>query len=330
LTEAASIYERYTVELSRACDFLLRKYGRAIADYEAAISLDPKNAAAYYNRGIAYQAKGDLDRAIADYGQAVVLDPKYTSAYNNLGNAYQAKGDIERAIASYDAAVRLDPAHATTYNNRGDAYQNKGDLDSAIADYNEAIHLDPGYLHAYQGRAGAYFAKGDFAPAAADDSEVIRLDAKNADAFSSRGRANLYAGASPSALADFRKASELDPKDAYAALWLEIANRRSNLPSQLAKAVPLIDMTKWPAPVIRLFLGQSTFEAALAAANDPDPDTEKGQVCEANFYGGEFELQQGKKDEAARLFRLAASNCPMTFTERDAADAELKAGSLKP
>jgi acyl-CoA dehydrogenase family member 9 len=37
LTEAASIYERYTVELSRACDFLLRKHGRSIADQQHAL-----------------------------------------------------------------------------------------------------------------------------------------------------------------------------------------------------------------------------------------------------------------------------------------------------
>jgi hypothetical protein len=51
-----------------------------------------------------------------------------------------------------------------------------------------------------------------------------------------------------------------------------------------------------------------TPEAVLAAADDPDANTKKDQVCEANFYSGEFALLQGAKDEAARLFRLAASS----------------------
>ena len=37
LRDSAAMYERYTVELSRACDFLLRKYGRAIADQQHAL-----------------------------------------------------------------------------------------------------------------------------------------------------------------------------------------------------------------------------------------------------------------------------------------------------
>jgi acyl-CoA dehydrogenase family protein 9 len=37
LRDAAVIYERYTVELSKACDFLLRRFGRSIADQQHAL-----------------------------------------------------------------------------------------------------------------------------------------------------------------------------------------------------------------------------------------------------------------------------------------------------
>jgi lipoprotein NlpI len=84
-------------------------------------------------------------------------------------------------------------------------------------------------------------------------------------------------------------------------------------------------MTKWPGPVIGLYLGQMTPKAVLAAADDPDANKKKGQVCEANFYTGELVLQRGAKDEARRLFRLAADDCPKNSDERSAANAELKA-----
>jgi lipoprotein NlpI len=84
-------------------------------------------------------------------------------------------------------------------------------------------------------------------------------------------------------------------------------------------------MTKWPAPVIRLYLSQSTLAAVLAAADNPDANIKKGQVCEANFFGGEFALQRGRKDEARRLLDLAAEDCPKTFIEYNSAKAELKA-----
>jgi lipoprotein NlpI len=84
-------------------------------------------------------------------------------------------------------------------------------------------------------------------------------------------------------------------------------------------------MMKWPAPVIRLFLGQTTPAEVLAAADSPDAKTRMGQVCEANFYSAELALQQGAKEESARLFRLAAAACPREFVERPAASAELNA-----
>ena len=43
--------------------------------------------------------KGDLDRAIADFSEAIRLDPKLAAAYFNRGNAYDDKGDAGKAIA---------------------------------------------------------------------------------------------------------------------------------------------------------------------------------------------------------------------------------------
>jgi len=68
-------------------------------------------------------------------------------------------------------------------------------------------------------------------------------------------------------------------------------------------------MTTWPAPVIRLYLGQITPEAVLAAAENPDADIRTRQVCEASFFIGELALQRDAKDEALRRFRLAAVDC---------------------
>src|SRR5882724_10035228 len=53
----------------------------AIADYNEAIRLDPKNAAAYNNRGFAYGQKGDYDKALADFSEAIRLKPDYAVAY---------------------------------------------------------------------------------------------------------------------------------------------------------------------------------------------------------------------------------------------------------
>ena len=290
-------------------------------------------AEAYKHRGIAYAEKGDLDRAIGDFSEALRLEPEDAQAYYNRGIMYSDKGDdvrySDRAIADFTEALRLDPKFANAYGNRGLVYASKGDLDRALADYNEALNIRPGAVD-YYNRGNAHFAKGDLNRAITDYNDAIRLDPKYDDVYLARGRAYLYSGNLAKALADMSPASEVDPKDAYRALWVDIVGQRNNVPSRLSHAISTIDMTSWPAPVIRMFLGQMTPAEVLAAADVRDLRKKRARLCEANFYSGELALRQGAREEAARLFRLAASDCPLTFAERDAANAELKALSKSP
>ena len=177
----------------------------------------------------------------------------------------------------------------------------------------------------YDDRGNAYRARGVIARAIADFIEAIRLDPKSADAYHNRGLTYLYSGSLDKALADVSGASELDPQDAYKALWADIVAQRNNASSPLSQASARIDMTPWPAPIVRSFLGRMPPDAVLAAADHADAKKKKSQVCEANFYSGELALRLKAKDEAVRLFRLAASDCAKDVNEWFAANAELKA-----
>ncbi|MGP0089477.1 MAG: tetratricopeptide repeat protein [Xanthobacteraceae bacterium] len=275
------------------------------------------------------QQSADPDRGIA--GCTHIIEARgeaarsRTIAYYNRGNAHYAKGDYDRAIADYTEAIWLDPTSPLVFNNRGKAYLGEGDLDRAIADYDEAIRLDPLSANPFNNRGKAYLGKGDYGRAIADYTEVIRLDPKNADGYRLRGIAHLYGGTPAAALADVSQASEVDPKDGYNALWLDIVGRRNHIPSRLSQTSAKLDMTAWPAPVIRMFLGQMTPAGVLAAADDPDPSKKKGRLCEASFYGGELALLTSARDEVTRLLQTAASDCPKNFDEWGAANVELKA-----
>lgn len=65
-------------------------YDRAIADYDAAITLGPGNPEYHSYRGLAYDRKKDYDRAIADHSEAIRLNKVGTQYrhYNDRGNAY--------------------------------------------------------------------------------------------------------------------------------------------------------------------------------------------------------------------------------------------------
>jgi lipoprotein NlpI len=297
---------------------------RALSDCNEAIRIDRSYAAAYVNRGNAYLNKADPDHAFGDFDEAIRLDPKNAWAYNARGNFYESKGDFDHALSDFNESIRLDPNYAIALFARGNWYKRKGDFDHALADLNESIRLDPNYAMAYFARGSVSYITGNNPGALEDFTKSIRLDPDNAAAYFNRGVAYfVIGGRNADAEADFRKASELNPRDAYTALWLDLAERRNNVPSHLAQAARQLDMTAWPIPVIHQFLGEMNQAQTFAAAYDVDPKTRLGQTCEANFYGGEFALLNKNKPEALRLLRLAASDCPRGFVESTAAVAEL-------
>jgi lipoprotein NlpI len=122
-------------------------FDKAIADYDEAIKLDPKDAHGYSNRCFTHNSKNELDLAMADCDQAIKLDPKLARAYSNRGVIFFAKQDYDRAISDYSEAIHLDVNYAPTYAKRGIAYDDKQDYQHAISDYNQALLLDPRYSY---------------------------------------------------------------------------------------------------------------------------------------------------------------------------------------
>ncbi len=151
-------YSDYSAEdyFSFGVGFSQRKaHEKAIEYYDKAIELNPKFAAADYNRGVARMDSGDYQGAIADYDKAIELNPQSAEAYNNRGNARMASGDQQGAIADYDKVIELNPQDAEAYYNRGVVRSASGDHQGAIADYDKAIELNPQLAEAYNNRGNA-------------------------------------------------------------------------------------------------------------------------------------------------------------------------------
>ena len=89
-------------------------------DAAAPKALDAKALTA---RGEGFSAKGDLDRAIADYDAALKIDPSFAEALNSRAMAWRAKGDRRKALADLDAALRLKSDFETARLNRKMLFQ---------------------------------------------------------------------------------------------------------------------------------------------------------------------------------------------------------------
>jgi tetratricopeptide (TPR) repeat protein len=100
---------------------LLAEGGRlpiAIEHLETAARLNPNEAQARYNLGVALAGAGRFEEAVASYREAVRLEPNFPPAYNNLGIALEELGRYEDAIGEYERALELDPEFLPAADNR--------------------------------------------------------------------------------------------------------------------------------------------------------------------------------------------------------------------
>ena len=229
------------------------EFDQAVAEYTAAIELNPQYIIAYRNRGNAYRRQGEYERAIADYTSAIGLNLHSQEAYDYYvrGVAYAEHGEYERAITDYTAAIGLNPQFGRAYHNRGnapvnplrpdrllqayynrgDAYYQLGEYGWAIADYSTVIGLNPFAKHYYRW-GNAYIRHYDraiayYTAAIGPNPQLAQPYRGNApskplppnellQAYFNRGRAYAEQGDDDLAIDDYTAAIELDPQFAQA------------------------------------------------------------------------------------------------------------------
>jgi tetratricopeptide (TPR) repeat protein len=180
------------------------------------LRLDPKEAAAFRRRGLAFLTLDNTSAAIADLDKAVRLDPADASSQAALGKARLAANDLELAIAALTESIRLNPSEPRTLLDRARAFRAKGKIDAAMADLDEAIRLDPDQAIAFRNRAQLWYALKDSTRALADYDETIRLDPHSSSTLNSRGLIHGRQKNEAQAISDFSEAIRLDPNYVFA------------------------------------------------------------------------------------------------------------------
>jgi tetratricopeptide (TPR) repeat protein len=153
----------------------------AIIDYTEAIRLNPKDASAFNNRGIALDLSGYHDDAIADFNAAIRLESDYANAYNNRGAAYGMKKDWAHAIADYTEAIRCEPTDPVFYYNRGEINFNLGNYMIALPDFQQALKLSPQMIHAQVAVPLTWYKLGQIKDARTQWQTLITADERYAD-----------------------------------------------------------------------------------------------------------------------------------------------------
>ncbi|MGE5708022.1 MAG: tetratricopeptide repeat protein [Bacteroidota bacterium] len=128
--ETAEIHFELGLELARD-----GHDGEAAAEFRQVVELEPGDAVAWNNLGLALACSDDLDGAIQAYQQAISLRREYVKAHNNLGVAYMKKGQVDWALAHFKQALQLDPTYPEAQTNFQHAMLHKGrfELDESAA-----------------------------------------------------------------------------------------------------------------------------------------------------------------------------------------------------
>ena len=209
----------------------------SIQDHSRAIAAHPRAPGAFYNRGNAHVTAEHYREAIADFDACLAIDPTYVPAYNGRAIARRTMRDYPAAIADYTKVIALQPDDAQAFNNRGIAHWESGMEEAALADYAEAIRLNPGRTKAWFNRSALYSKVGRLDEALSDIDRAIRNDPSNAQLYLHRSRVCVLKGWSQRALEDLTQAEHLAPDDPYHPYEIARLHRREGSPALALEAL---------------------------------------------------------------------------------------------
>ena len=134
----------YYREVDVASDLLKRdQYAAAAVEWGKALELEPDEAPAHNNLGLALVETGRVEEGMEHYRRALELSPGYPEAHNNWGSALMRKRRLPEAVVHFEEALESNPNHASAHVNLGAALAQMGRIDEAIPHLERALDLLP-------------------------------------------------------------------------------------------------------------------------------------------------------------------------------------------
>ena len=158
--DRAPVTDYYRV-IDTASDLLKKNdYPAAAVEWSKALELEPDEALAHNNLGLALVETGKLDEGMAHYRKALELSPGYPEAYNNLGSALVRRRRLPEAVESFENALKSNPDHANAHVNLGAALAQMGRVDEAMPHLERGVELLPQDANAHTNLGLALAMKG--------------------------------------------------------------------------------------------------------------------------------------------------------------------------
>lgn len=118
----------------------------ALEYYESALTIYPESIEAWYNKGMYYQNRGNIEEALNCYRTLHTIDSTWADPYYNEGYIYLLiEENLDSAVYYFEQATHWDPNFFQAFNNLGLAHEKKKDLTSAKYYYSKAVEINPDF-----------------------------------------------------------------------------------------------------------------------------------------------------------------------------------------
>jgi tetratricopeptide (TPR) repeat protein len=184
---------------------------QAVAQFQRALEIDPKNGDAHCYMGIALYQMGRLNDGVEQLHEALAIDPYDVSAHTNLGLALAQEGEAEQAMAQFQAALESDPNSVQAHYEFGNALARSGRQDEAAEQFKKALQIKPDHFEARTNLGVIFLHKGLFDQAIGQFKLAAQLRPDSADSHDNLGVALIQKGDVSGAIAQFEEALRLKP-----------------------------------------------------------------------------------------------------------------------
>ena len=202
---------QYRAWLSLAQVIAKAKPEEALAAYQQAESLQPKEAEPHLSAGQLFDGESKFAEAEQEYRQALALDSGSTDAVIGLANIYMRGRRLPEAEDSLRKLLAEHADSATIHIQLGRVLAAEGKTDAAIAELQAGLKLAPGDDGARRELADLYVSAGKNELAEAAYRELLAAHPNEAELHDGLGKALLWQKKSPEAQREFLIALKLKP-----------------------------------------------------------------------------------------------------------------------
>jgi len=118
---------------------------------EALVNAYPRDERAHNAYAIFLFGQQEYESAIAEYQAATSINPDFAPPYNQLGYALRTVGDYERAEDAFRTYTELIPNQPNPYDSYAELLMKMGRYEESIANYERALDVDPNFVASYIG-----------------------------------------------------------------------------------------------------------------------------------------------------------------------------------